>query len=173
MNTQELVKQLANAKHKTADDFSKAPIAQLQQERASALQMLTELNDAKDSGADLRTAVTFLEDELAALNGEIRNRQDGIQHQAAAALRQFKKSDSGDYETGAVLSPKQSVRSYLQDQGHIKQPEFEGLRLGGLLRAMAVGPRSDLERRALAEGSVIPPEVSRCPISRLRSLSTN
>jgi HK97 family phage major capsid protein len=59
----------------------------------------------------------------------------------------------GGYETGVLLRPDQSVRSYLQDNGFIKQPDFRDLRLGQLLRAMITGAKSDLERRALAEGT--------------------
>lgn len=52
-----------------------------------------------------------------------------------------------------MLKPDQSVRSYLQDNGLIKQPDFRDVRFGQLLRAMLLGPKTDLERRALAEGT--------------------
>ncbi|MGH7847755.1 MAG: phage major capsid protein [Candidatus Binatia bacterium] len=45
------------------------------------------------------------------------------------------------------------MRSYLQDNGLIKQPDFRDVRFGQLLRAMLLGPKTDLERRALAEGT--------------------
>src|SRR5262249_30592202 len=55
--------------------------------------------------------------------------------------------------TTAILAPTDSMRANLQARSLIKQPEFAKLSFGHLARAMITGPRSDLERRALAEGA--------------------
>ena len=63
----------------------------------------------------------------------------------------------GEYRQNAsalIRSRSESVRAYLQDARFTSSSrDFAELRLGGLMRAMVTGPRTDLERRALAEGS--------------------
>ena len=86
----ELIKKLAGAKRKTADDFRRASIVDLQRERASALEMLTDLNSAsglKDQDG-YRSAVRFVEDELAAITSHLRDREEGVNRDGAAARRQ-------------------------------------------------------------------------------------
>lgn len=51
-----------------------------------------------------------------------------------------------------VLAPDMSVRSWVEARTGAP-PEYKHLRLGDVLRAMITGPRSDLERRALSEGT--------------------
>lgn len=58
-----------------------------------------------------------------------------------------------EVEEGHVLGPNRSVREFMQTRGLIRQPEYDKLRFGDFLRAMVTGAKSDLERRALAEGT--------------------
>jgi HK97 family phage major capsid protein/HK97 family phage prohead protease len=51
-----------------------------------------------------------------------------------------------------VLKPADSFRAWTERQGKA-DPTYRALGFGALLRAMVTTPRSDLERRALAEGS--------------------
>jgi HK97 family phage major capsid protein/HK97 family phage prohead protease len=51
-----------------------------------------------------------------------------------------------------ILKPSDSMRTWLERSGRV-EPRARTLALGALLRAMVCGPRTDAERRALAEGT--------------------
>ena len=113
--------------------LKEASLIELQQSRHKILESLMEANKEKDDqGA--RIAARGLEAQLADVSAEIDKREGRLADEGAAARRQM--DPAAEYQTGAMLSPKQSVRSYLQDNGLIKQPDFEKLHLGALLRSM-------------------------------------
>jgi len=60
--------------------------------------------------------------------------------------------DDDDGETRA-LGPSESVRSFVARRGWADPTELGDLQLGQYLRSMVVGPRTDIERRALSEGT--------------------
>jgi HK97 family phage major capsid protein/HK97 family phage prohead protease len=60
-------------------------------------------------------------------------------------------SEPSDTEV-RVLGREQSVRSWIEARSRHPR-EFAQLRLGDVMRAMITGPRTDLERRALSEGT--------------------
>ena len=81
----------------------------------------------------------------------------------------------GPIAEGRILGPRDSVRSYVAAQQRV-DPDLGTLRFGQLMRAMVTGPRSPIERRALAEGSdstggvTVPEITSSAPTPpRLRS----
>jgi HK97 family phage major capsid protein len=146
-----VIEDLARGRHTTDEQLRAKSIVELRQDRAATIGLLSDLNNVGDRDENVRAAVKFVEDELTNLSKQIRGREDGLERDGEDARRKF--NPGAKYETGSILRPDQSVRSYLQDHGHIKQADFADLRLGGLLRAMVTGARNDLERRALAEGS--------------------
>lgn len=77
-----------------------------------------------------------------------------------------------------ALAPDESVRSYLQKRGMLRDADaYRGLTVGGYLRAMVLGPSTEIERRALAEGTdstggyTVPDILSAQMIDRLRAAS--
>jgi len=137
--------------------YSEMSLVELRQRRASIIDALQEANGDKDFSEDAkRIVVRGYEAELADLRVAIDQREGRNAEEAAEARRRDRGRNgqqSAEYEIGTALRPDQSFRSYMQDNGLIKQPEFEGLRLGSVMRAMVLGPKTDLERRALSEGS--------------------
>jgi len=83
---------------------------------------------------------------------------------------------AGDHDGAEVraLRPDESVRSWVEKQAHFFD-DAGRLSIGEILRAMVVGPKSDLERRALSEGTdsaggfTVPDIVMATFIDRLRS----
>ena len=77
--------------------------------------------------------------------------------------------------THAILAPSESVRANLQARGLIRQTEFAKLDYGAVARAMVTGPRTELEKRVLAEGAdgtggiTVPDITSANFIDKLRS----
>jgi len=151
LDVEKFVADLGKLKPKSAHEIRNMALLDLKSQRSGAIESLTELNAAPASTEGLSKAVRMIEDELALLNAEIRRKEDGLADDAERAKRMMSKDV--EYENGALLAPNQSVRSYLEDGGLIRQHDFKGLRLGALVRSMITGPKSDLERRALAEGS--------------------
>jgi len=87
-------------------------------------------------------------------------------------------ADGQDAEVRA-LRDGESAYSYLESRGLIRDADrFEGLSLGGYLRSILIGPDSDVERRALAEGTdasggfTVPDVLGAELIDRLRPQST-
>lgn len=74
-----------------------------------------------------------------------------------------------------ALGPNESFATYVREAGLVRERRFEGLGLGELVRAMVIGPRNDVERRALAEGSgaaggfTVPVELLGEVIDKLRA----
>jgi HK97 family phage major capsid protein len=132
--------------------YSDLSVTELKQKRGDVHKHLVELDALPDKDEAARIARQGVNVELRELNAEIGRREGRMEEEKEAAHRQLNRK-SGEYENGMMIKPSESVRSYLQDNGLIKQPEFEGLGLGALMRSMVNGARNDLERRALAEGS--------------------
>jgi len=130
--------------------LSDESLAELQQRRAKILEFLVDAN--KESSESARVAARGLHLELVDVTAAIDAREGRQTTEKATALRQHNKA-SGEYENGAILKPSESVRSYLQENGFIKQPEFEGLGLGALMRIKVTEARNELERRAQNEGT--------------------
>lgn len=77
-----------------------------------------------------------------------------------------------------ALGPEESAVSHLERRGVLTEDDhYDGLTLGGYLRAALLGPETDVERRALAEGSgpsggfTVPTVLSAELIDRLRPQS--
>jgi HK97 family phage major capsid protein len=109
-----------------------------------------------------RTGLDALEQELS-------------QSQGTSAARQQGERDHPTPREERVLQPTESVRSYLLRSGAKVDPEIATLGIGTYLRAMVLGPRNALERRALAEGSdsaggfTVPDILSAELIDRMRA----
>ncbi len=58
-----------------------------------------------------------------------------------------------EIEQGHVLAPNRSVQRFMETRGLIRQPEYKELTIGAFLRSMVTGAKTDLEKRALAEGT--------------------
>lgn len=90
--------------------------------------------------------------------------------------------DGQDYETSARVPGAYSLRSgqsmaeYVRANGFVGET-YRGLTEGAFLRSMVVGPKTDLEKRALAEGTdsaggyTVPDILSARLIDRLRAAS--
>lgn len=89
--------------------------------------------------------------------------------------------DGGDYEceeTSVSLKPEQRFADWANRPGASRSgSELRGLTTGGLLRAMVIGPQTDAEKRALAEGTdsaggyTVPDILSASMIDRMRTQS--
>jgi len=143
-------------------------IVEMQQNKAAIVAKMGELNklvekEGRDFTMEERERWETWEREVLRVDGAIARGevQEKRESELAKAQRPGangsgnprEENDPADYETSTALRPDQSVRSYMQNNGMIRQPEFEKLSFGQLLRAAVTGPRSDLERRALAEGT--------------------
>jgi len=151
LDVEKFVAELGKLKPKSVHEIRNMALLDLKSQRSGAIESLAELNAAPASTQGLSAAVRMIEDELVLLNAEIRRKEDGLADEAERAKRMMSKDV--EYETGALLAPSQSVRGYLEDNGLIRAHDFKGLRLGAVVRSMITGPKTELERRALAEGS--------------------
>jgi len=170
LDVEKFVADLGKTKPKSQHEIRSLALTDLKHQRNGAIEALTELNGANANTQGLSGAVRMIEDELALLNAEIRRKEDGLADEAERARRLMTKDT--EYENGALLAPTQSVRSYLEDNGLVRQHDFKGLRFGALLRSMVTGPRSDIERRALAEGADSTGGVSVPDITLARFIDT-
>ncbi|MBX6773392.1 MAG: phage major capsid protein [Chloroflexi bacterium] len=82
---------------------------------------------------------------------------------------------AGSEDEWRALGPGESVREFLARRGALG--DDPGITVGAFLRALAVGPRNDLERRTLQEsieasgGVLVPPALAAQLIDRLRAQS--
>ena len=177
-------------------------IAQMKQERAALIQKMAELNNAvekekRDLTIDEKERWEGMEREVRRLEGQITRDelQAGRENELAqtawraghngrvgsrydGTAPEDERRESAQYETAsAILRPDQSVRSYMEQHGLIKQPQFEGLTFGAFLRSMVTGARNDVERRALGESSdsaggySVPDGVSSRVIDKMRAVA--
>lgn len=85
--------------------------------------------------------------------------------------------DEEPAETSVALRPQESLRSHLR-RANPALDEYRGLSVGGFMRAMVLGPETDLERRALTEGTdsaggyTVPTILSAQLIDMMRAKST-
>jgi HK97 family phage major capsid protein len=95
------------------------------------------------------------EREVRRLDGAIARGEAAIQREGEAAARRFHGKDAAGIEAGSVLlRPDQSLRSAMLERGlMIPRDDLEGVTAGHLARALITGPRSEGEKRALAEGA--------------------
>src|SRR5688500_13756469 len=110
-------------------DLRAASLIELKQHRAGILNSLQKCNEEPDVDA-ARVAARGLEGELGDVSAEI-DKREGRQADESAAARRLDGANKGVYQTGAIIKPGESIRSYLSDHGLIKQPEFKDLSLGG------------------------------------------
>jgi HK97 family phage major capsid protein len=81
-------------------------------------------------------------------------RTQGRQGEGVRYLHSDHDHSDAEYEVaGPTLKPTESMTRNLESRGLIHQPEFANLSLGAVMRSMIMGPRNELERRALAEGA--------------------
>jgi HK97 family phage major capsid protein len=138
------------------------------------------LVDGDLNAADLAKWQRYI-DRAKELRREIDNpNQPIVGHMAFAGLDQNgreTRSEPADEWSRIALGPEQSVYEQRRAAGWERpgQERYESLRLGQFLRALVTGPKSDLERRALSEGSdsaggyTVPEPLSADFIDRLRN----
>lgn len=145
-------------------------INELRAKRAAMIEQARKITDKADGENRNLTAVE--DAEYKKLDGliddigkEIEREQRQLQREAEMARAQSRQvgrylhsEDNGhseaEYEVaGPTLKPNESMARNLEQRGLIRQPEFANLGLGSVMRSMALGPKNELERRALAEGA--------------------
>lgn len=137
------------------DTIKKMQHGELLHQRHALHETLLEVDKESTKNNEAGTPHTEIYDDLRAIESEIRRRDEEARIVQRGGGGNGGRYSLGDgYETtSAILRPDQSVRSYFQESGLIRQPEFADLGFGALVRSLVTGPRTDLERRALAEGS--------------------
>lgn len=148
--------------------FMSLKIVEMQQQRAQIIAKMDALNktvskEQRELTIDERERWENWEREVRRLEGQIA--RDQVQEQRVAELaksahrtggEQLLEHSSESYEIATqsdFISRDQSFEKHLRSRGLIKQPEFEKLGFGQMIRAAVTGPRSEIERRALAEGT--------------------
>ena len=107
-------------------------------------QWTAKCDEAESLSAEIAALETLDRLERAKLAAQDPIREDARRPASSAAVL--------DPGFARALAPTESFADHLRAHGRITE-EHDGLTLGGFLRAIVTGPRSDLERRALSEGT--------------------
>jgi HK97 family phage major capsid protein len=132
-------------------------IVQMRQQKAEIVAKMNALNalikkEQREFTIQESAQWEGMEQEVRRLEGQIT--RDELQEQRTGDMaRSMDRGLAAVEYTSAILRPDQSVRSYMEHEGLIKQPEYSKLSFGAFCRAMVTGARNDLERRALGEGT--------------------
>lgn len=116
---------------------------------------------------------------VEALEREIRDIEDSEERDRRRAADGNVISLDGSGVTGSatILEREQRFTDWTRAHSH-GAPEYPGLTAGGYLRAMVMGPKTDVERRALSEGTdsaggyAVPDILASTIIDRMRARAT-
>lgn len=140
-------------------------INELRQKRGNIIEQTRIILDLADSQDRALTDTEDreykkLESMIDELGREISREERQLAREAELArshregVRFLNSSETENVEIASTtVKPKESFCRNLEERGLIKKPEFGNLGLGAVMRSMALGPRNELERRALSEGS--------------------
>ena len=148
----------------------------LQDEAGALIKRTT--NEKRSMTSTERSKFQEINAKMLALTGEIdaeAREMDSVLARASAQ-RQHAGGDGGIVtEDTTVLRPEQRFVDWAQANGRSRPEEYPGLTIGGFLRSMVVGPRNEVEKRALSEGTdsaggyTVPTYLSAQLIDQLRS----
>jgi hypothetical protein len=93
------------------DELKKMDVVSLKQACGCIHKMLVEGDSEPETSPGAKEITDALHDELAAVDREIRTKEGKLQKEGEEARAKFH-NQKGEYETGVILTPKQSVRSY-------------------------------------------------------------
>lgn len=160
-------------------DARKSSLAVMDRAGGSA-EALTKVEPALDAFSDLLSEIRTEKDERAVAGDK------GARSQSTPAAQMSKRPvpDAGDAINGVsdsrdvayALAPEQRFKTWAQAKA-VDADEYRGLNMGGYLRSMIVGGKTDIERRALSEGSdsaggyTVPAPLSAELIDNLRAAS--
>lgn len=141
-------------------------VNELRQERAPLVTAMGAIHRLASEGRreltiDEQEKWNGMEIEVRRLDGEIARQDVQLQREADLAKKIDGHSragnDGGEYEVADrsnLISREQSFENNLRSRGLIEErAEYKELTLGGAMRSLVTGPRTDAERRALAEGA--------------------
>jgi HK97 family phage major capsid protein len=126
---------------------------ELKQKRGQIHKLLHESDSELETTPGVKEINEGLTSELIAVNEEIRRKEGKLEEEAAHA-RALDRASRGEYETAdaMLIKPSESVHSFAEARGMIRD-RYDGLSLGATARSLVTGPRNEMERRQLSEGS--------------------
>lgn len=151
------------------DDASEAKIREAEEAHEGLMQIF----DAITAEKDLRSSIGDRGPRQSSRNPMVPTPGDGV---TGGIAGQGYEGEIGEAST--ALRSNQSVERWMAESRGSDLRDYRGLTTGSFLRAMIVGPSSDIEKRALAEGSdsaggyTVPEILSARLIDRMRAAST-